>query len=275
MRFLSAGIGIVALAAVGWMFWQATEDSREWRELLSWDGRPQEKIPEKDWQRVNVLLQKRLKLDKDERVEGARILVLNAPGGEQRVLVVQASFDFGIRVANELSITVFDGNRRFLERTSSSAGWRLVMDEVKGLPEIREIPWCFEVRVSDYGGPDVHREIYALRDGRSVLLAQNIYEYPNQTIGPEVPRRTPEQWARMLSSTDLREILEALIWLGGQHRTLLPSDPTVLYEDLGRAETFLATRTFPGVKTRLQELTRHSGSWVAEAARAALDAEVK
>jgi hypothetical protein len=79
----------------------------------------------------------------------------------------------------------------------------------------------------------------------------------------------------MLHSTDLRDILEALIWLGGQHRTLLPPDPRVRYEDLGQAEALLATRAFPGVKTRLQELTRHSGSWVAEAARAALDAEVK
>jgi hypothetical protein len=81
-------------------------------------------------------------------------------------------------------------------------------------------------------------------DGRYV---RNDYLHPNDTIGPKMPERGPQDWEASLSSEDPAEVLWALGWLGGEHGPPLPK--------------------------RVAELTSSSNPWIAEAAKAAVHRE--
>src|SRR5262245_41304267 len=91
MRLLLTLIGAAALAAIGWVFWRATADTREWKELLSWAGKDLHRLDEKDRVRVEQLLVKRVPLDTSSRMSPWKILVLEGSEQSRKVLVVSAS----------------------------------------------------------------------------------------------------------------------------------------------------------------------------------------
>lgn len=139
---------------------------------------------------------------------------------------------------------------------------KLGYDEVIG-SHLIELKTCHTL-----GGYD-SRQFYAIRDQRVALLriedlkAEFIenYFYPKYVeIGPMPPVRTAEEWECVLQSSNLCGILEALMWIGGEH----------YYDDaLGRRDVLATVRGRYAVRKRISELATWENTWVREAAIAA------
>jgi hypothetical protein len=269
-------LGAAALVTIGWVLCRATSDTREWNELLSLAGKDLHKADEKAQARIRYLLSRRMPLEEKYLQAPWRLLVLEGPGSSRRVIVFQAAVLMSIPSSFDLTIDVLDGNRRHLSHLNASAGWRILATGTQGAPRKDLGPWTFEVTSrASINGADVARQIYALVDDQPVLLrledsagkiCRNYYEAPNHTIGPPVPVRTPEDWERALSSSDLREVLRTLVWLGGRHAPPTPPDPTLHRESLEEAKRFSETRHRPGVETRIADLVKSPHPWIADAA---------
>jgi hypothetical protein len=67
-------------------------------------------------------------------------------------------------------------------------------------------------------------------------------------------------------------VLEALAWLGGDHRTdLSPTPSNICIEDLETAKLVAAIRQRPAVRQRLGRLARSDNAWIRQATKLALD----
>lgn len=275
-------VGAAALAAIGWVFWRATADTREWNELLSWSGREQAKVSKAEWARFGELVNKRIS-PREEDLPPWWLLALDGPGGSRRVILFRTRGLVHIPGGCEVRMDVMDERGRVLTRTSASAGWRMEAMGVKGPSRTDLGPWTFEIQSGrSIGGADIARQIYALLDDEPVVIRlensarmyhRNYYKAPNHTIGPKIPVRTPEEWERSLSSSNPGEILCTLVWLGGGHAPPTPPDPNYYRESLEEAQLLYDTRTRSGVKKRLLELARSPHPWIAEAAAMALAPE--
>jgi hypothetical protein len=123
----------------------------------------------------------------------------------------------------------------------------------------------------------IARQYYRRLGDRLVLVrleddqgryARNIYEAPNHTIGPKIPRRNAADWEASLSSTDPAEVLWALVWIGGRHADTSAFSPGVRLETPEDAKAVAEVRQRPGVQKRIAELTLSSNPWIREAAQA-------
>jgi hypothetical protein len=108
-------------------------------------------------------------------------------------------------------------------------------------------------------------------EGSRGEIFRNTFIYPNQTIGPSPPTRTPDQWEAALKSDDYVEMLEALMWLGGRH--LDASDDfsmkmvrDVVHEDFNEAKIFTTVWNRKSVQRVLDLLVESKIKWVSEAA---------
>ena len=126
------------------------------------------------------------------------------------------------------------------------------------------------------------RLIYGLtRDDRLVLLRiedergdfvlLNTYTTPWLSVGPAVDLRSPEAWAEALAASDPAVVLEALNWLGGEHREPSrvddTSDPD--FESQESALSAARARASRAVAAAVQRLRESPDRWIAEAAWAA------
>jgi len=270
MRPLTAFLAVLVLAAlgvVGWIVHRSTQDTREWKELLALEGKV---IPE-PWTRAHELFAMRV----PRRAASAiplRVLSLD----DSRVLLVDRVEETTPVLVGQLSISVFDLNRRLLSQTDLFAGFKIDRIKIHTTTKGGLGPGSLEIEAGrGFEETTWTREIFVLRNEVPVLvrveddaghLEQVEYERVPNTIGGPLPERSPEEWERSLSSSDLVEILRTLVWLGGHHGD--PDDPPSKYgETPAAARLHRETKARPGVRSKLAELAKHPHPWVAEAAR--------
>jgi len=179
-------------------------------------------------------------------------------------------------LVGRLSVAVFDGYRRLLRQCDVFGGFKIDRFEIHPTTKGGLGPGSFEIEAGrGFRDPTWTREIFVLRNDVPVLVRveddaghfeQVDYERVPITIGGPLPERTPEEWERSLSSSDLVEVLRTLIWLGGHHGDA--GDPPSKYGEAAAAARLHAeTKSRPGVRSKVAELATHPHPWVAEAAR--------
>lgn len=228
-------------------------------------------------------------------------------GAEPRMVLVDFQGLIMLPGQSVQRLYFFDERRRVATTQEFSTGWRQVTGEVKmyrhadlGLPVL-------EISTVGMGltGIRTTRQFYAFRGGEAVLVRledregkflRNSYGCPHPHIGPPVPTRPAGEVAAALASADRVEVLRALSWLAGtrdsmaeleedlaEARRVAELDPEmkdwVESETLARCpdvvkdvEAFVAARSHRGVRQALQKLRESADDWVAEAARAAVEA---
>ena len=166
-----------------------------------------------------------------------------------------------------------------LEGTSEfSTGYRTeILDAALIYHDIMMAP-LIEIKAErgPFGGAP-SRQIYGIFETRVALLRienqdgkpiANIYLYRSPDFGPSPPKRSKAEWEELLDSPDPATILEALMWIGGHHRTedhflLGPQDT---YEHLQSVRLVGALRNSPAVRKRIAELAVSENRWICEAA---------
>jgi hypothetical protein len=198
------------------------------------------------------------------------------PAGSGHILF-QGKDLFVIPGESEAAVHFFDQAGRLVGSVAFSTGWRIGLTSANLHHEPALGGDVIEVCSGPaIGGADVARQFYGLFGSRVALLrledsagapAANDYRWPNHTIGPRVPMRTAEEWEAALLSGRPMEVLEALVWLGGEHRD--PSAdvaPGVHTERLEEARLVAAVRQRPSVRNAVRDLARSDSRWIEQAA---------
>lgn len=182
-------------------------------------------------------------------------------------------------------VHVFDLAARHLTSCTFSTGWRTDLKTASLIKEPTLGTEVIEVRTEEMRPTQniPRRQIYGFIGSRVGLIRlegskgeifRNTYIYPNQTIGPPPPTRSPDQWEAALKSDDYAEALEALMWLGGRH--LDASDDfsmrmvkDVVHEDPTTARLFAAVWQRQSVQDALDLLVESKNKWISQAAKLA------
>ncbi|MFT3880235.1 MAG: hypothetical protein QM703_11310 [Gemmatales bacterium] len=183
------------------------------------------------------------------------------------------------------AVHVFDDSGKWISSFGFSTGWRIDLDAATLKKDEGLKGYCIDVRSSPViNGHDICRQVYGLIGNRLALLwledstgkmISNNYRFPNHTIGPQVPKRNAAQWESMLSSDDPLVNLEALTWLGGDHRDISERVGNVLAEGLESATLVNAVRQRQAVLKALVKLSGSDVPRVQEAARLTLRQIIK
>lgn len=190
---------------------------------------------------------------------------------------------------SEARIHVFDDQWQIIYKTRFSTGWRMELVNARFKDDPSLGTKIIELRTEPgVGGGDIARQIYALVNDRIALLRiedsngniiRNTYSYPNHRIGPPVPIRTIDEWRMILDSGTLPEVLEALVWISGDHlhpakvNTLKINGDDIYDENIEQARTIEGIRNSSRIRYIVAGLTHSENVWIAEAAALALKAE--
>lgn len=190
---------------------------------------------------------------------------------EPRYVVIPGSYN--------VDAHVFGTNWELLSQVGFSAGWRMDISDVEVLDEspLGRSVMCFKT-APFINGRGVGREYYALCSGRLVLVRledakgvaiENVYGAPNHTIGP-VPVELDELADAITKDVDVGLLLEALVFMGGQHLTL---DGLAGRDVLSETKDLIACvdELFAdsAVRDRVAALAESDNVWVRDAARLA------
>ena len=181
-----------------------------------------------------------------------------------------------------------DGNH--IRTSEFSTGWRIALKDARIIRKTAVGYPMIEISTQpDINGREIHRQYYALKGTEIFLvrletaegkIVRNDYTAPNLTVGPYVPRRSPQMWKDALASNDLAEVLQALIWLGGRHVDTQRGSPftqlgeaagmKVAVEDIKDAKLAESVRSNREVRKILAGLAKSEKRWILEAAELAL-----
>jgi hypothetical protein len=182
---------------------------------------------------------------------------------------------FAIPGGAGIRIVIHDSTGDYIAHTEFSAGSRVqILDAAltrdKSVIEIQCSFWITE---------KLRKQFYALHKDRVALvrledargqLTPNSYRHRGPWIGPKLPARTADEWEDLLLSAKSAEVLESLMWIGGNHDTLPERWPGYLSKEEAEAAKFVAAvRGRPNVKRRIGELSHSDDAWVREAAKLA------
>jgi hypothetical protein len=177
------------------------------------------------------------------------------------------------------TVHFLDNSGKLRRSMEFSTGWRIEIESARLRPEHALRGVVLEVRSAPLNnGRDVCRQVYGLLDDRLALLwledslgnfIPNIYEAPNHTIGPDALIRSAKQWEEALACDQPMVVLEALAWLGGEHRrNLSPVDFDA--EKVEEARLVASVRTRTRARKILDDLSRSAIKPIQQAARLAL-----
>jgi hypothetical protein len=248
---LFLALGVASLGVVGWVFWRATVETRQWNELLSLPGKDPVGPVTAEASRRESLARTFLPGGGEQEFQLFQVLCLKGPGSSSRI--VQVWHNLRVVPGNcPLRIYVLNESRRLLSSTSMEGGGRSGLLSVRPVARPELGPWVFTI------DNDFELQYFVLVGDAPVLvrlendsgaLVQNDFEVPESTLGPTPPIRSPEEWESALSGGPV-ETLRTLMWLGGAH-----------------ASPPLALRR-PGVVRKISDLRNSPNPWVAEAAKA-------
>lgn len=255
-------LGVAALAATGWILWNATAQTRAWKELSAASGKDLEAMQS---ERIRLLTDS-LSGESAGGFPVRWILRLQGPCSEERLLLCRPG-------AEGMFLSLFDDRLRrvgsgFVRTAQLTLG---TLKAVRGNVRPDLEPWTFSIELEE-SADGASIEYYSfLPDGPALLrLERRTGEsVPNpylrgDPIGPPPVTRTPSEWERRLSSDRPGEVLAVLVWLGGIH-----SPTTEGSESFEQVATFSETSGRPGVRQRLRELSRSPHPWIAHAAEQA------
>jgi hypothetical protein len=272
MRLLLAAVVVAALGLVGRILYGTIRDSHEWNELVSCADKDLSVLGPAEQSRLKGYLHRRLRGEDDRGDPIRRVLILEGPHQQRRVLFFRGSPSTGTLRRDDLTIDVFDGDRRHLDRTTAEFGWHARGAPIHGDPKGAGFPWCFEVLGSrDVPEAAFGRQIYSLVEDQPALIRLEDEKgavLPNSrgsqigAAGTRPPFWLPAEWEAALRDPDLGSVLCALSWLGG------PCEWNSHEEPINNRQRWLDAKARPGVRSRVMELRGHEHPWVAEAARA-------
>jgi len=259
MRLLLVGFGVATLAAIGWIFADAIQDSREWREILALAEKDLGQVTTDEQSRVSELLERRYPRPDSPWGRPLAGLHLQGSGGDERIVLFHGGGSMWISDISLIPISILDGDRRDRSGTWVLPGDGARLVGIKRLVPGAPVPWGFELTVDPQReGQVLERHVYALIDEKPVLirleddrgaLRPNDYRSPYDRVGEEVPERPPEAWERGLYSSDLGEVLRSLMWLGGLHYP--PGEPSGSEESASSRLSFAAALERHGVRVRI------------------------
>lgn len=156
MRFLLSLLGALALACVGWIFWRATERSRDWREFVALGVKKPVNNPE--WGRFHELGRRLFPGEADSPHE---VTVLDGPEGRRRVLAIVILRDQGGRHARLLVLDESGDPLGSCRIPTGPCGVGCRARPDRG-------PWAFDIEKQTPGSPILAP--YRLVDDRPVPL---------------------------------------------------------------------------------------------------------
>jgi hypothetical protein len=174
------------------------------------------------------------------------------------------------------ALHLFDQSGERVSSTSFPTGSRLKIQRARLSSEPLADGEVIELTTGKTPPPRPVRTFYGFHNSRLIFLRaedsngdaiQNTYSPRFHQIGPKVVKRTLEEWDDTLRSGHMMELLEALMWLGGKHRSPHPwKCESQSYEELEIAEQVDRLQKSTTVRKRVIELTRSENRWVREAA---------
>lgn len=185
--------------------------------------------------------------------------------------------------AAKVELSDEDGDE--IETYEFSTGWRIDCRSARVVPypgragtELVEISCAPAINgrmlSKQYYGvtPDDRLALIRFETAEGVFGGLTMYTYPNHTIGPVPPRRAPAEWRAALDSGDPVRVLEALMWIGGDHAPPGGAGDGASVEDGESASNAWALRADAAVTSSVRSLAASRDSWIASAAIATLSA---
>jgi len=269
-------IGAAALGTIGWVFHRATAEQRAWRELLSYAGKPLDKLDPAEMKRFKHLVSLRVPPRGEEMwMEPWGFYRLDPEGG---ALVVEAVTSFSIPGPFGVRVHLFDRYGRRVSGADFSGGWRMSWTTSALLHSANAGGPVLKVKVyNGNGGADIDYQYYAPVGGQIALIrledfegrfAANDYWASNLIMGPCPPRRSAEEWEKALRSAQPAEVLRTLCWLGGKHHSPQAEERDSYHESLEDSRRVVEVRA--RVRPLLLDLTKSPNPWIAEAAASSL-----
>jgi hypothetical protein len=183
-----------------------------------------------------------------------------------------------------IRVTLLSDAGKVVSESIFTTGYRCYAAEARLVkPDAQSYP-VLVLETGPGGGPGAaFRQYYAWVDDRFDLIrleyldgeaARNAYYQRDNQCGPEIVRRTVQEWQAELASNDPLRLLRALVWVGGIHLGVKPGElPNDQAEEAHDILLVRAVRGRGGVVSRLKELAESKVRWVREAARLAQNPE--
>jgi hypothetical protein len=181
----------------------------------------------------------------------------------------------GIPDGSSACIQLFDGTGRRIAVWSFYTGWRtdLVSASFQYSPRTKSQMIVLHTVPVMNGGWQIGNEYFALRNDHLALIRietangeslQNEYVHANSEIGVVPEAHTEEDWAKMLESNDIIEMLSALVFLGGRH--IAPADDPDAPGKSQYAGLFEQLLANPRIREAIEQLAKSHDEWVRQAA---------
>jgi hypothetical protein len=197
--------------------------------------------------------------------------------GQDRLVLFQGEPLWVFPSSSSARIYVFDLDGRLITKCEFPTGYRMSIGDAHYLKDSGHGVPCLLVDSDGF----ITVQYYVFLDDTFALVrledsegrpVPNFFGSWDDRIGPSAPKRTPEQWEAALRSSDPREVLRTLAWVGGHHPDPQFAQERGEAEEAEDARRALATRARPEVRSAVEALTRSEDSWVQEAAQRAREA---
>lgn len=176
---------------------------------------------------------------------------------------------------------LFDQTGKKLRYWELSVGWRMSLDKASFSYSKELEAYLMTIHTSpDNWGVDVARQYFTLSEDSLLCvrledskgkLVSNDYEHPHSTHGLMPTAKTRDQWIRLLQSRNKRDVLAALMFIGGQHLDPPRKEPDHLLEEIEQATLAEAIRGDKDIAKLIRQHQQSDSQWIKEAASLAAE----
>ncbi len=191
-----------------------------------------------------------------------------APKGLNRYIVLSAAQMGTIPGISTARVQLLDDTRTIVRDWSFQTGWRNLLVEAAFEYSSTLETYLIVLRTAAYPkGHDLTKEYFSISGDTLRLVrmeddhghvVQNEYVSPNAEIGVVPDAKTASQWIGLLESSDKTDVLSALVFLGGRHRTSPEESP---YD-----RQFRELMDNPRVQELIRQLKMSDSNWIQQAA---------
>lgn len=196
--------------------------------------------------------------------------------GRTRYVVLLGEPEFGTPGGSSACVQLFDAAAKRIGSWSFQTGWRITLDSASFELSSDLANDMIVLHMSRFiNGRNVAKEYFAINHDRLQFVrmeddkgeaVQNEYVFPNFEIGSHPDANTVDQWAAMLESSDMADVLSALVFLGGRHiaepqRHFAPEP-----QESGYAQLFQRLIANARIRGLIDRLCDSPNEWVRQAA---------